>query len=329
MSSDPSLPQFKLAKTDAARSEQHQSKVAEAVRYFLVALALSAVFTSLWMMNPRKKVSGSAVFELELEWTTRRPLIFIGDSVTRFQYLSLAYRLTYGHWQFEEPSFNATTKRIDREWGNWERFMRGTNALLKGNEVCDCYRNGTWDWRKTVEYIENRYFTTPYHNIAFYQAYDDHPGVCHTKGRLHPEEQSPYFDAPLDWCYTIPALLNHIDQTYGQSVIVLNLGIHNSSYVKWATAFAQHSNHSDSLLIWKQTTPSRDGKYAENKDYPLFEIFKSSKVVVMPTWRMLMDLYNANNSAVFNDHDNVHFQPQINKLMNQKLGELINRKLVS
>ncbi|KAI9199484.1 uncharacterized protein BJ171DRAFT_214606 [Polychytrium aggregatum] len=301
-----------------------------AIRLLLVVLTLGGLVFSLRAVErsgrPKHPTRpNSAGFELEFEWVMRRPIIFIGDSVTRYQYLSLAYRLSHGHWQFEEPGFNKTTEIIDRDWHDWERFMRGTNALLKGNEVCDCYRNGTWDWTKTVEYIENRYFKTPHYTMTFFQAYDDRPGVCHTKGRLFPEKGAPYFDAPLDWCYTIPALLDHIDKTYGQSIIVLNLGIHGSDYVKWATAFARHSTRSGSILIWKQTTPSSDGRMPESKDFELFNIFKSSKVVVMPTWRMLTDLYNADNSAVF--YDRVHFLPHINKLMNQKLAEIVKREL--
>jgi hypothetical protein len=64
-----------------------------------------------------------------------RGMLMIGDSVTRYQYLSLAYFLVTGRWRSPRPS-NANEK----EFGSWQNFYNLTNARLDGAELCDCYR---------------------------------------------------------------------------------------------------------------------------------------------------------------------------------------------
>ena len=90
-------------------------------------------------------------------------IAFIGDSLTRYQYLSLAYFLETGMWQSPFP-----TNVNEREWRadqgenadpqGWTRFFNGTNARLNNNEICDCYRVVNGPWRR--ETAENRYYIT-------------------------------------------------------------------------------------------------------------------------------------------------------------------------
>ena len=79
-------------------------------------------------------------------------LLFIGDSVTRFQYLSLAYFLETGRWG-TTPSMTWRSG-----WGTWSEYIRGTNAVLGGREICDCYRQE----KSGAEQIrENRFYAAP------------------------------------------------------------------------------------------------------------------------------------------------------------------------
>ncbi|KAM3569655.1 hypothetical protein VYU27_008259 [Nannochloropsis oceanica] len=78
-------------------------------------------------------------------------VVFVGDSVTRYQYLSLVSFLETGTWEEEEEEKSITFKG---EWGSWNEYYNLSTSSLNGNEVCDCYREGS-----RPPYVENRYYT--------------------------------------------------------------------------------------------------------------------------------------------------------------------------
>lgn len=74
-------------------------------------------------------------------------LVFIGDSVTRYQYLSLAYFLRHGRW-WEIPNdspnnlFNAHSFRHPAHPSeDWNEFFLQSNRMLHPMEACDCVRS--------------------------------------------------------------------------------------------------------------------------------------------------------------------------------------------
>lgn len=83
-----------------------------------------------------------------------RHIIFIGDSVTRYQYLNLAQRLTYGTWTAFHGS--SPLSESEKTWNSWPHFMEQTNLRFKGLEICDCFRNPGHPWIS-----ENRYYFNP------------------------------------------------------------------------------------------------------------------------------------------------------------------------
>lgn len=62
--------------------------------------------------------------------------MLIGDSVTRYQYLSLAYFLATGLWTSRPSNTN------EKEFLSWQHFFNVTNDRLGGRELCDCFRTG-------------------------------------------------------------------------------------------------------------------------------------------------------------------------------------------
>jgi len=84
-------------------------------------------------------------------------MVFVGDSITRYQYLSLAYFLRYGRWYdpttFPNNLVHAHSFHHDfhpRE--DWNEFFMQSNRMLQPFELCDCVRKDN-----TVA-IERRYF---------------------------------------------------------------------------------------------------------------------------------------------------------------------------
>ena len=99
-----------------------------------------------------------------LSWLQNRRLLFIGDSITRYQYLNLVYFLATGSFKSPIPQ-----NENEKQWwaqGNWTGFYIGTTERLRskthgGGAICDCYRGPT-----SPESVENRYCMDAVWNIS-------------------------------------------------------------------------------------------------------------------------------------------------------------------
>jgi len=84
-------------------------------------------------------------------------VVLIGDSVLRYQYLSLAYTLATG--TLPDFEFYLVERRTATPEGRWDAFLNRTSHLLnvanrQAHEYCDCARPGN----DRFIGIENRYF---------------------------------------------------------------------------------------------------------------------------------------------------------------------------
>ena len=84
-------------------------------------------------------------------------ILFIGDSLTRYQYLNLAYFMTTGHWRSPCP-----WNEKERDHGTWDQFFRTTTERMGGFETCDCWRVGD----NYSNYREIRRYRNPHADIA-------------------------------------------------------------------------------------------------------------------------------------------------------------------
>ena len=95
-----------------------------------------------------------------------RHLLFFGDSMQRYLYLTLTNFLVNGEWPRDEQLRpGGESPCSERTWGQdastpgtaagWERYFKGTNAALRGHEICDCWRSEKCC--KETELTENRY----------------------------------------------------------------------------------------------------------------------------------------------------------------------------
>jgi hypothetical protein len=71
-----------------------------------------------------------------LPWYSQRPLIFIGDSVQRYLYLTLGYKIINGHFQVDSPQFDKDKTIVnEHHWNDWNDFHTKTNEILgKGRD---------------------------------------------------------------------------------------------------------------------------------------------------------------------------------------------------
>lgn len=118
-------------------------------------------------------------------------LILLGDSVTRYQYLSLAYFLRHGQWFDPDVTINNLVNSHSFHNAlhpdeDWNEFFLQSNRMLYPMEVCDCLRS-----RNGEILLERRYFyDSNNNNMVVYinmNGNETHPGRGYY-GRLNPRE---------------------------------------------------------------------------------------------------------------------------------------------
>jgi hypothetical protein len=88
---------------------------------------------------------------------------FVGDSLTRYMYLSLAAYLRRGRWMTKNDVPNFLE---EKQFENWNSFYNYTNRYFQPYEQCDCFRT---DGKNTARKgIENRYFKDPVRDNVLY-----------------------------------------------------------------------------------------------------------------------------------------------------------------
>ena len=124
-------------------------------------------------------------------------LMMFGDSVTRYQWLLLAYAVRHGIEYNRSLRVGSTTSAQRTEahgtlnellhyeptWRNWTQFFEGSNDMLGPDAACDCYRDDScckwWQRQKgacttvcaipgePVPYWEHRYFRARNVSLSF------------------------------------------------------------------------------------------------------------------------------------------------------------------
>ena len=86
-----------------------------------------------------------------------KKIVFVGDSLTRFQYLNLIHFFHYNTW------YETNNQLINLHlWDSVKNFHRGTNLRFGCHELCDCYRT-----TELPQYTrENRHYYDIEYNIS-------------------------------------------------------------------------------------------------------------------------------------------------------------------
>ena len=117
-------------------------------------------------------------------------VIMIGDSLMRYQYLSLAYFLRFGRWYDTHQAvtqvnylFNAHSFRHPgHPTMDWNEFFLQSNRILHPLEVCDCFRNQTIILERRYFYDRQRHNKLVFINLNGNQM--TQVGRLHLYGRL-------------------------------------------------------------------------------------------------------------------------------------------------
>jgi hypothetical protein len=131
--------------------------------------------TDTWVSNRTGKLPDpgeDAGIAHTMSLTRPRPrnlrLAFLGDSVTRYQYLSLAYFLRWGRWFDPDTIKNHLVdahsfRHPYHPDQDWNEFFLQSNRLLYPAESCDCQRSSS-SQHEHAWAVERRYFYDPVHN---------------------------------------------------------------------------------------------------------------------------------------------------------------------
>jgi hypothetical protein len=274
-------------------------------------------------------------------------IVMIGDSLMRYQYLSLVYRLRYGVW-FDESKwyYNLVNERTFEDpyhSHTWGEFLFHTNRILQPYEVCDCYRRVKKNWKSDV--VENRYYFDHILNnsIVYVQAFGHELPLS---GRLEHQVQqvtnnrtwqmgAMHQSGILSWKYNnwpdfIRSHVQHLDPQPRH--IVMNAGAwkHSFGFESNHEKESHHHNLSQATIdlvrtmqdtpqyqyVWRTTTYRKDRSTHHNgleSDRIMCGLDLMLCVNVSYTRHVRQDLY----------WDNVHFFEPVYRVENEQMLDLL------
>ena len=214
-------------------------------------------------------------------------VVMVGDSLQRYQYLSLIYALEYGSYPKDEdkpnicregdyrnlPSEVMSSHDLKENERGWPAFMVVTSHKFAGKERCDCYRSPT-DAKYTVE---NRFYRKVWPSgevtsVSYFTKLNTPTIHGHTfqdgpPSILNITMHGKIGRKSLDWDLRVDEFLAKLmrrelpiggDSPLPQPTIVLwNEGIWNDNYkgtIDSITAGAAAFRDSGVRLQWKTTT---------------------------------------------------------------------------
>ena len=331
--------------------------------HIVVASLLIAAAITCWFLTPPWLIDGIDTSmdvlrtvpkpnlpnnEVMLHRLSGHTIYFVGDSVTRYQYVQLVHYLeTATIPTRKDPTtlINGRHDPVDEgSWDNWAQFYTAfTNFYKNGSSVakCDCYRDRPFIHE---EVFENRY----YHNTVFdvklvYHQFFRDTAVCSTRGIADRWEEARVFRkySPPEWCLAVPVLLQRIVDDhvlrYPQRplTVVFNSGLweplRKTTFERVYATFVQQARIASRppLLIWKTTTPVREpfgDKTHHARDVAL-ELNKrdSPRFAILNTTRIYREQF-ARHQKNETYWDRQHFRAHVYQSFNTALVDLIDAK---
>ena len=274
-----------------------------------------------------------------------KTVVFLGDSVTRYQYLNLITLLHRSRW----PDPFITDEVVDGsvcceasfwEAGGWRAFYNASNFVLDGNELCDCIKSGK-------DAIENRHYYNPKLNTTvvfiwlgrspavFRPAFVEHaPFDRHCRvSDLVLERDLPMCTRDifkklynntqnLWWGATVYTLTS----SFKPDLFVINWGHHSTFYyqypkgkqvyneMKSAVEKLRQEGHT-TRFVWKATTPICDAP----KEAPRYPNYQCRPTIVRD------DPMLVGNRLVADSIFELFDTPAIVKQLRDKAFQMINR----
>jgi hypothetical protein len=213
-------------------------------------------------------------------WDTmrNRRLMFIGDSITRYQYIALTTFLTTQEWSSDEKLVNEHYYE-----GGWTEFYQNTTAFHQGMELCECYRSSCCS---PVDISENRKYVNPKLNttVWYFQWFGDN---CLPHGHFSLEKDIQPLECMPSSCKLSATKQSWIAKSATEFIlqfvqaqqpdhVIMNTGLHVALNGKTEMSFREgmywRSHHqqllsSSTKFIFKSTTLNfRDKELIDNRE---------------------------------------------------------------
>lgn len=272
--------------------------------------------------------------EIKADATDPRPrnlrIVFMGDSVTRYQYIALAYFLKTGHWLTEGYSPNPLHTRYFG--GRWNNFFQGSNSILRPEEQCDCIMQLRGNY--THGYSENRYFSNPEQGnyVAFIGRFAFQPMAGHWQPESAFNSTADKIDIvnykqpdvlPYLWDFSAwnETIVQHIAKLVPRpDFLVFNAGIHPNHMWKPEVhnGILEAAKAVGIIPIYKTTTYSKTAKRGSNHRH------NSHNNLLCEIAPYCLDMsWTGDIEGPDHYYDNWHFKPDVKKRMNMQLLEYV------
>ena len=250
---------------------------------------------------------------------SNRRIVFIGDSITRYQYLNLAHYLHTNSW------FSSAFPKLEneKEWPSWKSFLLGSSFRFGCKEICNCYRtdNITADW--TIDWKENRHFFDEQSNIEPPNT-SNFAALCSSAESLH--DMLTSYNSGSETAYNIVDFLDVVIRNKRPDAVIINQGLwefpalrNNDTYIQ---SFVASLKNSATEIIWKTTTARCFEFYGNTRtdDDVFLEKLRRHGIVVFDAYKLTREVAAVNNQTAHNVcWDEMHFQPFVYREINKKL----------
>ena len=284
-----------------------------------------------------------------------RHLMLIGDSVSRYMYLTLAMFLSTGEWETDETLADGSQGSIchERSFGvgrgkkpamyraHWRTYYSETNRRIRGNgsEVCDCYRDRCCG-DSASEMTENRYTYVAGGRLTFINQMSS--PSWHIHGHVTPAAASwEAASASLDctpgacnatsrWSEDLSTFVRSTLPKANVTDIVMNWGHHWSPDMVPArktdaifAGVAAAVRAGGAGAFWRTTTMLRNGKktmhgaqLAQPEALAAARRHNIGVLDFLGVTRQLRALVPQQHSAAFYQFDDVHYVCSVNRELN-------------
>jgi hypothetical protein len=283
-------------------------------------------------------------------------IVFMGDSLTRFMYISLAYFLRHNEW-IDPDSYPNLVKPADFPGGyalkfDWMPWYNVSTAALAPYENCDCHREmGDIMRNPGKEWIcENRYYydRTRNNTVVYFQSFGNFIPIrghwedpqeatraaqllqvvkklASASNRSVGDENENVTVGPLlgrhpyTWSYDWPTTIRHQVARIKPNVLVMNAGIwpHDFDKPDFVESIVAAINETGiPQTIWKTTSSDKNGR---------FERYMETDEAMCRHEFFQRDCLNITGwtSKLNEDHyiDHIHFREPVYRKMNEQLLE--------
>lgn len=247
-------------------------------------------------------------------------IAFIGDSVSRYQYISLIHYLKFGYW---EPPGTFPSIVEKAHYADWNEYNINTSRQLYPPELIDANRNASY---------ENRYYLDRTNNntILYFNKNADEPVLVHySPQELLDRIAAIEYAQPVHrtWEYQWDDLIRKHIAPFRVDYAIVNQGlwyyykITHLANVTVQDTIAKALKDTEIVGIYKTTSAGRKGKKYPDRPYER-ELCHKLPVCHNLSWTVFPP-FSYRNKARYFTPDGVHFKEPIYRFINEQLFDLI------